>query len=398
MPDNNNNNNNNNNNDVAVERDLITSEDVEAVVSGNQQALIEQLERARQVALEQLEASKNAPAHSNVRPVKTQQELEEELRKREAELNAAKVAAGMQLPPSVQKQYNSNLNMQQIQMDKRHAQVEADIQSRVTPIGGVLHFQPANVTPQVVSSNQVNAIQNANSTKLSKAQLKEQQKLQQKLYKEQKEAARKKAEAQAVVQKNMSKEEKRKAKELRKANSNAKYVMTIILFVGLFALVYFLPYISNYISAMKAEKEAEKAQIITTGNLECELKKYDKLFDYEYSSVFAFKDSKLTKLTYKETTKGDKSTDEVELNAMKNNCLLLKQEVSSQDGIVVRCSLSNGVNINEQVFNYDILDVEKVTTSYLEAGGMYPKYSYQEDIDKIEKEMKAAGYTCLRTK
>ena len=43
--------------------DVITSEDVSRVVHGDKQALIEQLARAKQVALEQLEARKQAEAN-----------------------------------------------------------------------------------------------------------------------------------------------------------------------------------------------------------------------------------------------------------------------------------------------------------------------------------------------
>lgn len=50
-------------NDNNQEKDLISSEDVLAVVSGNQDALAEQLERAKEVAQEQLKNSQN-PSHS----------------------------------------------------------------------------------------------------------------------------------------------------------------------------------------------------------------------------------------------------------------------------------------------------------------------------------------------
>ena len=56
------------------------------------------------------------------------------------------------------------------------------------------------------------------------------------------------------------------------------------------------------------------------------------------------------------------------------------------------------LDINEEELRYSLIDVDKVTTAYLEAGGVYPNYKYNEDIDKVEKSMKASGYTCNRYK
>ena len=67
------------------EKDLISSEDVLAVVSGDQNALVEQLERAKEVAAEQLKL-----AHDTAQPEATKKRLEEELRKKEAQLAAEK--------------------------------------------------------------------------------------------------------------------------------------------------------------------------------------------------------------------------------------------------------------------------------------------------------------------
>ena len=61
--------------DPREEKDLISSEDVLAVVNGDQEALIQQLERAKEVTKEQLEQSHN-------QSIETKQKLEEELRKK----------------------------------------------------------------------------------------------------------------------------------------------------------------------------------------------------------------------------------------------------------------------------------------------------------------------------
>ena len=106
----------------------------------------------------------------------------------------------------------------------------------------------------------------------------------------------------------------------------------------------------------------------------------------------------LLKLSYKVTTKGDQTIDADELSLLNQNCNNLREHINSLEGISVRCSLNNGVNINEEELRYSLIDVDKVTTAYLEAGGVYPNYKYNEDIDKVEKSMKASGYTCNRYK
>ena len=172
--------------------------------------------------------------------------------------------------------------------------------------------------------------------------------------------------------------------------------MTIILFIGLFALVYFLPDISSYMSAYQTAKANKNNEKITTGNLNCTMKTYNKKYDLEYNSIFSFRDSKLTRLIYKAKTKGEVSKDKDELTEMNEKCKVLREQTKSLDGIDVSCSLNDGTNITTQTLDYKFIDEEKVTTSYLEAGGTYPNYKYKDNIDKIEKEMKAAGYTCER--
>ena len=268
-------------------KELITSEDVKKSLSGDEQALIEQLERAKQVALEQLEAKKKGiqTTDPNIAQ-KTQQQLEEELAKRERELNAAKVNAGIIQNQTQTQPTNDNLA-------KRVEAVNMDIQSRANPIDTTRNLNISNVeletgniqkqqpqTPQNVTPTATPVSKDNTTNKPTKKELKEQQKL-----------------------------AKKKAKEEKKANSNFKYIMTIILFIGLFALVYFLPDISNYISAYQANKANMANELITTGNLTCTLKTYNKKYDLEYTSIFAFTDSKLTKLTYTAKTKGDASKD-----------------------------------------------------------------------------------------
>ena len=181
-----------------------------------------------------------------------------------------------------------------------------------------------------------------------------------------------------------------------KKESNFKYYMTAFLFIALILMVIFLPDISSFVSNYFAEKRAQEVPALTTGTLTCTLNTSDDRYDYYYQADFNFRDSQLYRLTYNTTIKGDQNLDAVELAEMEASCNLLKSQTEDLDGITVSCSLSNGVVENEQVLSYENIDVELLTTAYLEAGGTYPNYRYQQNIDEIEKDMNASNYTCER--
>ena len=374
-------------------RDVITSEDVSRVVNGDKQALIEQLARAKQVALEQLEARKKAEANGlNTTTMKSKEELEKEIMQKEAELNMALASMSSVTTEQKQKihQFDNTSNVGVQTLSNQSPNKLGTVSKNNNIYNGQINNSnmPNNInqnvnTNQVSNTNQVpnintvsNTTSNSVNNKLTRKQLKEQKQL---------------LKEQRKKQKQLMKEERRK-------NSNLKYYMTLFLFIAIFAMVYFLPNISSYFSKLKSERELANSAIITTGTLECNLKKYDKKFDYLYESIFTYKDNMLLKLSYKVTTKGDQTIDADELSLLNQNCNNLREHVNSLEGISVRCSLNNGVNINEEELRYSLIDVDKVTTAYLEAGGVYPNYKYNEDIDKVEKSMKASGYTCNRYK
>lgn len=181
-----------------------------------------------------------------------------------------------------------------------------------------------------------------------------------------------------------------------KKESNLKYYMTFIFFALLIWMVAFLPEISSFVSNYMASKQQEGVPAITTGTLTCTMNTNDDKYDYYYEADFNFKDSKMYRLTFSATTKGDQNLDAIELSGMKSSCDLLQQQTANLEGVEVSCSLSNGVYENVQKLDYEDLKPDLVTTAYLEAGGTYPNYEYGQDINEIEKEMKASNYTCER--
>lgn len=366
------------------QKDLITADEVKSVVNGDVDALIAQLARAKQVALEQLEAKKKGIVTTQT-VQKTEAELEAEVLKREAELNAALASA--KLGQRVAGQNTVNLNISDVALDKRVEQVERDIQSRTTPIDTTRILSAANVS-----------VTNVPNTPVAQPITQQIDNKQLKLQQEQ----AKKAEKERILQekrlaKQKALEMKRLAKEQRKANSNFKYFMTAFLFIALIVLVNFLPEITNYVEAYKASK-AQREEVITSGILKCSFNKYDDNFDYQYVSDFYFSDNKLEKFVYRVTTKGDKNKDINTLEELNTKCNNLKHSTNDLSGVLVKCSLSEGVNISEQTLVYKDIDIDSVNASYVEAGGVYPNYKYQDDIDKIQKNMYSTGYTCERSR
>ena len=170
----------------------------------------------------------------------------------------------------------------------------------------------------------------------------------------------------------------------------------IVFFIFMFAFIMFLPDISTFVSLKKAEEEQKKAPVITTGSLTCTLSRTSEAFNLDYTAVFEFTDSKLDKLIYTSATKGDAVVDEIPLTNLLTKCETLQEEVYGNDGVRIECSQSGGMVVETQTLNYNTLNVEKVTSAYIEAGGVYPEFKKGQDIDGIEKNMNASGYTCER--
>lgn len=179
--------------------------------------------------------------------------------------------------------------------------------------------------------------------------------------------------------------------------SKSKYITMIVFFIFMFALVYFLPDISSFVSLKKAEKEQENTPAITNGLLTCKLSRTTDIFNIEYTGQFSFEDSKLTKLTYITSTTGDEVIDAESLDLIVTKCNRLQDQVSTFNGVNITCNQSGGTILEKQVLDYMTMDVENVTAAYVEAGGIYPEFKKDQDIDQIERNMHASGYTCERT-
>ncbi len=201
-----------------------------------------------------------------------------------------------------------------------------------------------------------------------------------------------------VPKKEEVKEEKKEDETPKKEGSRFfQNLFLIILFGGLLAFIVFIEDITAFVEEKKYLKE-QNVEVITTGTLKCSMEKNTNNLDYEYIADFQFRDSKLKRLTYKKEIRGDANLDEVALDTLNKDCLQVKEFGGAVSGIDVTCSLESGTFREKQVFTYDAIDREAAMSAYIEAGGIYPEYKKDQNIDEIEREMNAAGYSCERVK
>lgn len=462
------------------EKDLISSEDVLAVVSGDQVALVEQMERAREAALSQKsnaqeiaaekakkkleeEEKKKKAIMDEVKRRKEEALKREKLAKEEAERKKAEAEAERQRQLAEKKRLEeeakAKAEQERLELERKKQEKEAaikakedakkaKIQARIDAKKAKQEAKEAAKRAKIEArENARKAKEDAKKARIEAKMAKAQARLDAKKKKnESKESStvvpqqkvvqpvspapipqpkavsqptsvpsqpkvvapqqKSAVPSQAVTTNSSSTTQNTKSTvadntksnpdKKTKKESNLKYYMTFIFFALLIWMVAFLPEISSFVSNYMASKQQEGVPAITTGTLTCTMNTNDDKYDYYYEADFNFKDSKMYRLTFSATTKGDQNLDAIELSGMKSSCDLLQQQTANLEGVEVSCSLSNGVYENVQKLDYEDLKSDLVTTAYLEAGGTYPNYEYGQDINEIEKEMKASNYTCER--
>lgn len=462
------------------EKDLISSEDVLAVVSGDQVALVEQMERAREAALSQKsnaqeiaaekakkkleeEEKKKKAIMDEVKRRKEEALKREKLAKEEAERKKAEAEAESQRQLAEKKRLEeeakAKAEQERLELERKKQEKEAaikakedakkaKIQARIDAKKAKQEAKEAAKRAKIEArENAKKAKEDAKKARIEAKKAKAQARLDAKKKKnESKESStvvpqqkvvqpvspapvpqpkavsqptsvpsqpkvvasqqKSAVPSQAVTTNSSSTTQNKKSTvadntksnpdKKTKKESNLKYYMTFIFFALLIWMVAFLPEISSFVSNYMASKQQEGVPAITTGTLTCTMNTNDDKYDYYYEADFNFKDSKMYRLTFSATTKGDQNLDAIELSGMKSSCDLLQQQTANLEGVEVSCSLSNGVYENVQKLDYEDLKSDLVTTAYLEAGGTYPNYEYGQDINEIEKEMKASNYTCER--
>lgn len=188
-----------------------------------------------------------------------------------------------------------------------------------------------------------------------------------------------------------------KPEENNKGGGTLQNIFLFLLFGGLLAFIIYIDDITVYLETRKANKN-QVIEKITTGTLACESERSSDDMDYNYIARFEFRDNKLKRLNYSMEVRGDVNLDEEKLTELNKECLLVKEYASKLNGIDITCSLENGLLKEKQVFTYDSVNREEAMSAFIEAGGVYPEYRKDQNIDEIEREMNAAAYSCKRIK
>lgn len=324
-----------------VDKSVISPEEVGEVISGDEVALAEQMERTKALTKEQQEeALRNADKIAEEQKAKEEAKIREEAR--------------------IQEEARKRIEAAKAQEEAQKAALKAEEEAK----------KAAELKVQEEAKKA--------------AELKAQE--------EAKKAAELEKKQQASKASNLQPTNQKKEKE--EGPSTFKRIMAIILFLGFFAMVYFLPEISNMITKYQESKKPK--EVITDGVSTCKLSRTSENLDINTIAKFSIINSKLYKLEYITTTIGDKVEDEEELKKLNNSCETLKLAAGELNGVTISCSLNNGTNTTKQKLDFEKVNADEVSTAYLEAGGVYPEFKKNDNIDKIESKMRSSGYECTR--
>ena len=324
-----------------VDKSVISPEEVGEVISGDEVALAEQMERTKALTKEQQEeALRNADKIAEEQKAKEEAKIREEAR--------------------IQEEARKRIEAAKAQEEAQKAALKAEEEAK--------------------KAAELKAQEEAKKAAELKAQ------------EEAKKAAELEKKQQASKASNLQPTNQKKEKD--DGPSTFKRIMAIILFLGFFAMVYFLPEISNMITKYQESKKPK--EVITDGVSTCKLSRTSENLDINTIAKFSIINSKLYKLEYITTTIGDKIEDEEELKKLNNSCETLKLAAGELNGVTISCSLNNGTNTTKQKLDFEKVNADEVSTAYLEAGGLYPEFKKNDNIDKIESKMRASGYECTR--
>lgn len=180
--------------------------------------------------------------------------------------------------------------------------------------------------------------------------------------------------------------------------SKGKTILLVLFFVVLIAFVIFLPQISSFTRKLMRHELNVKEEKIETGRLICSYATTTTNLDKNYEMTFTFSENKLKTTRFEIVTRGDVTLDDDVLDGLRVSCKQLEENVENMDGVSVRCEYSSGTLTETQSFDLEKVNMDDLSSAFVEAGGNMPEYQFDEDIDYIEKNMNASGYTCEREK
>ena len=164
------------------------------------------------------------------------------------------------------------------------------------------------------------------------------------------------------------------------------------------AFCIFLPQIREFVTKWESGKLNEVPEVkITNGVLECDYERSSEELEYKYHYKFKFSKNTLESYEKSTTVRGDASIDGDKLSTLKENCNAMRRAADEINGIEILCSAETNKVITTEKLELKDFNNESITPAYTEAGGEYPEYSFEQDMDEVEKNMKAAGFTCERS-
>ena len=191
--------------------------------------------------------------------------------------------------------------------------------------------------------------------------------------------------------------EKMKQAELNyKPPSKYRMFLLVVFFVFLIAFVLFLPDINKMVVKYKSGEKETQEENITSGTLTCALSSANADLNFDYTNVFTFSDNKLKKTQLTTIIRGDITLDEKTLDEMNEECNSIDANSKGIEGVSIKCDYTGDKLTKKQIFDLSVLDIEKITTAFTEAGSQYHKYLYDQDIREIEKDMYASGFSCKK--
>ncbi len=176
----------------------------------------------------------------------------------------------------------------------------------------------------------------------------------------------------------------------KKKESGFKYFLAMVFLIGMLAFVFFLPNISTIVETKLKHKNNVETTSIENGVMNCTLTKSSDETDTTYESEFNFTKEKL--ITQANITTVE-SLNASYLDEQKKECDQTALISNNTSGVTRTCNLSTGILTITEVLTLKDIDTNKLT-SYVEAGGNFPKFKYEQNINNIQTQMLKSGYDC----
>lgn len=176
----------------------------------------------------------------------------------------------------------------------------------------------------------------------------------------------------------------------KKGNS----ILFLILFIFILLAIFLLPYTDNLFQSFSFNhKEEPDKTNINTGSLICTLEREDDMESYHYTETYDFENREILSLQHVVSIQGNADF----LNTKNLECNQLKQHVSNFSGVSVDCNLSSGEFVETQFFDFSSIEEKDISSSFVEAGGVYPNVSYLDSVSDVEHDLVLSGYECRET-